>query len=422
MKKKYFVLMIMLLTMMLLTGCSASFKKQEADEETAVETEAEETKEDSEPEMGRAARSLEAEALASETDIKGVWRGTTYTNLWAGISIPFPEDAMVATEEQILALIDQAANNNGYSREQIEENLFIDCFVQLPDKVANFQVSIETNDYLPMENMADYYKNNMGDGYEVLGQEDVMLGGQMFTKVSTTVDLYNGIIGYQDFYMLEKGFYIAGLTVTYAPEEAADVEEILQGIQPAGSGSPAEAPDTTPAVSKGQGAGGATYRLSSMEGVSAVIGTPEGFLGDDDFSGEYTVLFDAVDPNGERNHDLGMTYSFSDLSDGTTAEESVNQNVYDLFFLHEELGGYSNQSIGNVETIRISEDLPEVQYLVFAYDMSGSSIKECYAWMEVSDACYLECVIDEWIGQGENWTMDDEAKVRTAFSDVRLEL
>ena len=174
----------------------------------------------------------------------GAWDGYTFTNSWLGISITFPEDCIIATEEQIQEVLgagQEVLINSGVANEsQTKISDFTsayDFMVNLPDGGSSIQlmhenVSIATlgkgisaDDYLSsvktqLASLTDY-------GYEVGEFETVTLGGQTFTKMPVTA--FGGAM-YQDYYAISNGKYVSSLIVSYLPDSAEMVEEIISGI------------------------------------------------------------------------------------------------------------------------------------------------------------------------------------------------
>lgn len=174
----------------------------------------------------------------------GSWDGSTFTSPWLNIRITFPEDSIIATEEQIKEITGVASEimqeskvSNEVQTKVAEFTTKYDFLVMMSDQMTNIQLihenvslttlgkGISAKDYIEvvktqLSALPDF-------GYEFEETETVTLGGQEFTKMSSTS---SGGALIQDYYVVLKGDYISGLTVSYTPDSAESATSIISGI------------------------------------------------------------------------------------------------------------------------------------------------------------------------------------------------
>lgn len=193
-----------------------------------------------------AALTVEAEEAeeAKEAEFSfGSWDASTFTSPFLNISITFPEDVVVATDEQIKERTnvthEMLQDNELFDETQSQmTNLLTkyDFIVVLSDQKSNIQlihenVSLAASD----KDMAvkDYIQGAVSElsklpfEYKFEDTETVTLGGQEFTKLSSTA-AGGSII--QDYYVISNGKYISSLIFTYSPDSAKSAASIISGI------------------------------------------------------------------------------------------------------------------------------------------------------------------------------------------------
>lgn len=190
----------------------------------------------------------EAETEAEEADGEefqtGTWDELTFTNPWMNIAITFPEDSYIYSEDEMKTVLgagqDILVNNGNYTNSQLKiaEALTVyDFMVALPDGQSNVQLAyeninittggkgIEPAEYLDAVSAQLVQIQDMQ--YEMGEKTEVELGGQTFTKM--TASLMGGAF-YQDYYCVRIGNHMATMTISYLPDSASMVEELVAGI------------------------------------------------------------------------------------------------------------------------------------------------------------------------------------------------
>lgn len=219
-------------------------------EETTEKTEEDTSEESSEETSTEEESNTPEEEKTDEKDSgepsfqTGTWDGFTFTNPWLNLTILFPEGSYIYSEEDMETVLgagqDILINNGNYTEAQLtlaEALTVYDFMVELPDGNSNIQLAyenvklttggkgIDAEDYL---NLVSSQLSSITDmKYQIgnLSQEEI--AGQTFAKLSTGImdNTY-----YQDYYSIKVGDHMATLTVTYLPESASVIEELIQGI------------------------------------------------------------------------------------------------------------------------------------------------------------------------------------------------
>ena len=247
--KKKLVCVMTAFVMAAAVGCGGSKDaKSPAAETTKAETTAAETKK----EETTAAETTKEETTEAPTEAKeegpafqtGTWDELVFTNPWLGLTLTFPEDSYVCTEEEVQAVLgagqEVLVNNGNYTEAQLklsEATTVYDFMVVLPDGQSNIQLAYENIKLTAggMDISAEDYLNIVWEQvskiadmqYKKEGEEKVDLAGQSFAKLSAS--LMEGAL-YQDYYSICLGDHMVTMTVSYVPESKDVVNELIAGI------------------------------------------------------------------------------------------------------------------------------------------------------------------------------------------------
>ncbi len=220
------------------TQKETAMKEASKEETTAKESSEEETK-------GQEPGTSDEKDSGGEVSFQtGTWDGLTFTNPWLNLTIPFPEDSYVYTEEEMKAVLgagqDVLINNGTYTESQLalaEALTVYDFMVTLPDGNSNVQIAyenvklttggkgIKAEDYLKL--VSSQLSSITDMKYQMDDVSQVEIAGQAFAKLSAT--LMDGAFC-QDYYCINVGDRMATITVSYLPESVSVVEELIQGI------------------------------------------------------------------------------------------------------------------------------------------------------------------------------------------------
>lgn len=230
------------------TSAAESTVTEEETTESKIETEEETSASEEEETSAEEEVSDTDSADGKESDFRtGSWDGLTFTNPWLNLVITFPEGSYIYTDEEVKTLLgagqDILINNGNYTESQLtmaKALTVYDFMVALPDGQSNVQLvyeniklttggkGIEPADYLEL--VSTQLKSVADMQYETGQPSEVEIAGQTFTKLSAT--LMGGALC-QDYYCIRIGDRMVTMNISYLPDSASTVEELVSGIKPA---------------------------------------------------------------------------------------------------------------------------------------------------------------------------------------------
>lgn len=193
---------------------------------------------------GKCLNPLEGQAEIPENVnpyVLGTWNGHTFISNLLNLQFKFPEDISIMSKFQIEQMLGGRIENTLFNdgNKAVQENLEnyesgYDFCVLLPDETSNIQLLWENialtapGREISIEQYMEVVKNRylaiLNQQIEYIKKEEnVNLGGQSFLKLSISLK----DIGYQDFYVIEKGNFIGVIIATYTPQSTETVQEIL---------------------------------------------------------------------------------------------------------------------------------------------------------------------------------------------------
>lgn len=187
----------------------------------------------------------------SEDFKTGSFNGKVFTNEWTNMKFEFPEDFVIASQDEIKELVKQGNAGMYADNEKLEKamnkaaelKLAYDFMVASADNSINFQLSYENlslsvggtsmDEKQYLDTALKPILENEDLGYSIINEEKVTIAGKEFLR--TSVSGYNGAIR-QDMYCHKIENRMMVLAVTYVPDfpEAAEtVSEIISKISTA---------------------------------------------------------------------------------------------------------------------------------------------------------------------------------------------
>lgn len=182
----------------------------------------------------------------SKSDFKtGSFDGTVFTNEWANMKFTFPEDIVIASQDEIKDLMKQGNAGLYADDEKLEKainkaaelKLAYDFLVSNADGTLNFQLfyenlslSIGGTNYTEkkyLDTSLEPVLANKDLGYELLNEGTRTIAGKEFLCYSLSG--YNGIV-MQDMYCYKQDNRMIIFAVTYTPDKEKEAADIVDKI------------------------------------------------------------------------------------------------------------------------------------------------------------------------------------------------
>jgi len=182
---------------------------------------------------------------AAPTFKTGSFDGMVFTNEWANMKFTFPEDSVVASQDEINEIMKQG-NSMLYSDDKKMEEalnkaadlkLAYDFLISSPDNTTNYQLFYENlalsvggtkyteKEYLDVA--LEPVLANKELGYEILDEGTKVIADKEFYYY--TLSGYGGVV-IQNMYCFKLDNRMIVFTTTYTPENEKSVSEVIDNI------------------------------------------------------------------------------------------------------------------------------------------------------------------------------------------------
>lgn len=233
-KKNRFCAAIVLILIMglLAAGCSKETKKET--KEDTKKTEA------TDKEKSDTKKTEETKTEEKEVEIpyeKGVRTDSGYESAWMNMRYTLPENATLASDEQIQQMYNTGAKAMGLGESEDVQNVCemlaigADGSTNVSVAAAKLPISTMSEDTYLSVSMKSLVQMGSNFSYQINGDiTDEVIFGQNFKKGSVT-GVYQDITMSQEMYVRKIGSYVVLITISYTGD-GAEKDVLMSGFQP----------------------------------------------------------------------------------------------------------------------------------------------------------------------------------------------